>query len=84
MTSALDERQELLLVEDSTSTSLPADVLLHTDEEALVSRGAAWQSRLHMLLCLFVYPPGLVHIGCAGLGCAGLCWAVLSCCYPCS
>lgn len=43
MTPALDDRQELLIVEDSTSTSLPADVLLHTDEEALVSCGAAWQ-----------------------------------------
>ena len=41
MTSVLDDRQELLIVEDSTSTSLPADVLLHTDEDALVSRGAA-------------------------------------------
>jgi len=51
MTSALDERQELLLAEDSASTPLPADVLLHTDEEALVSCGAAWQSRLRMLLC---------------------------------
>ena len=51
MTSALDDRQERLLEEDSTSTPLPADVLLHTDEEALVTCGATWQLLLHMLLC---------------------------------
>ncbi|DBB06548.1 TPA: hypothetical protein ACH3X1_012088 [Trebouxia sp. C0004] len=36
MTSALDDRQELLIAEDLACTFLPADVLLHTDEEALV------------------------------------------------
>jgi len=51
MTLALDDRQEPLIAEDPTCTSLPADVLLHTDEEALVSCGAAEQLRLQMLLC---------------------------------